>query len=594
MTTTDLMPTRDLRFLLEEVHGLGDLLTADRYAHTDLDTLRSVLDLARDVAHDVFLPLAPKLDAEEPTLADGRVTVPEGTKTAVGAFVEAGFQATSFSLEDGGMQLPAMITEAVLAFFSAASAPVVSYPALAMAAAGMLRAHGSEELRQRYLAPMIEGRWFGTMALSEPQAGSSLADLTTAARPADDGTYRLVGNKMWITAADHDLTENIVHFVLARIEGAPAGTRGISLFLVPKILPDGTHNDVRVVGLNHKLGYRPAANTVFAIGDQGGAVGWLVGEPHQGLRCMFHMMNEARIAVGLSASAMGWAGYRHSLRYARERLQGRPLTSKDPTSPQVPLTEHADVRRLLLSQKALAEGGLALALWAARLVDEGRVAADRGDDATAGQLAMLLDVVTPIVKGWCSHYGVAANDEAIQVHGGYGYTRDYAVERIWRDNRLNPIHEGTNGIQAMDLLGRKVGAGQGAAAMLLMARLQDGIARGRAAGPVASALAGELAVAVERLATTTTTLLLGAPKDPAAFLANATPYLHLAGHTVVAWLWLEQVLAAEPGAEGDAFLRGKLAAARYFYRWELPRTAHWASLLAPIDRTPLDTDPDDL
>ncbi|MEQ1571810.1 MAG: acyl-CoA dehydrogenase [Myxococcota bacterium] len=592
---TDLFPIRDIGFLLEQVLRVDTLLAAPRYAHLDLDAARSTLALARELAADVFLPVAHAVDEREPQLIDGRVVLPDEVRAAVHAFRDAGFMAAPFDLADGGLQLPMVVTEATLAILAAASAPLASYPGLTMAAAGLLRAHGSDELRQAWLPAMIEGRCFGTMALSEAGAGSSLADLTTTAHPATDdrfpGTFRLVGTKMWITAADHDLSDNIVHFVLARIAGAPPGTRGISLFLVPKRLPDGSPNDVRVVGVNHKMGYRAAVNTVFALGDGGGAVGWLIGEAHQGLRYMFHMMNEARIAVGLGAAAMAWAGYRHSLAYARDRLQGRPIAGRDPTSPQVPLVAHADVRRMLLSQKALAEGGLCLALWAARLVDDQRIARDAGDDAGANQLAMLLDVVTPIVKAWCSHHGLRANDEAIQVLGGYGYAREYPVERIWRDNRLNPIHEGTNGIQAIDLLGRKIGSGQGAGAAALLARLRDGVERARAGGPVARSLAERLAAEVDQLTAVTGALLAGAGADPEAFLANATPYLHLTGHVVVAWLWLEQVCAIEAGP-ADAFAQGKLQAARYFYGWELPSTRAWASVLTPIERTPLDTHPD--
>jgi alkylation response protein AidB-like acyl-CoA dehydrogenase len=471
---TDLFPARDFTFLVEDVLGLPELLAAPRFAHTDVDTVRSVLELARSMAADVVLPNAAAADRDHPRLVDGKVVVPDALRTCTDAFRESGFIGGPFALQDGGLQLPAVVTEAVLALLSAAGAPLVVLPGLTMAAAGLLRAHGSPELVARYLPGMLEGRVFGTMALSEPHAGSSLADLTTTATPRGDGTYGLVGNKMWITGADHDLSENIVHFVLARLQGAPPGVRGISLFAVPKVLPDGSRNDVRVVGLNHKMGYHAAINTVFALGDRGGAQGWLVGEPHQGLKCMFHMMNEARIAVGLGAAAMGWAGYRHSLAYARDRVQGRAITNRDPSSPQVPLTAHADVRRMLLSQKALSEGGLHLALWAARLVDERHVQSDAGDAAAAQQTAMLLDLVTPVVKAWCSDYGLAANHDAIQILGGSGYTKDYAVERIYRDNRLNPIHEGTNGIQALDLLGRKIGAGGGAAAALLVGRLQAG------------------------------------------------------------------------------------------------------------------------
>jgi len=595
---TDLFPLRDLDFLLWEVLSLGDLLTADRYAEHDEDSVRGMLELARSIAADVFAPVAPVLDAHEPELVDGRVRLHPAAKEALEAYLEAGFQTAGFAESDGGMQLPYLVSMATNVLFGAANTPLLVYTSLTQAAANLLVAHGSEALKAEWLPPMVEGRFFGTMALSETQAGSSLADLSTQAVAQPDGTYRLRGSKMWITGTDHDLGGNIVNLVLARTPDAPAGTRGISLFLVPQFLADeaGDYtvpNDVRVVGINHKMGFRAAVNTVWALGDEGGAVGWLVGEENHGLKYMFTMMNEARTAVGLGAATMAWAGFRHSLSYARERPQGRPVRQRDPAAPQVPIVEHADVRRMLLSQKALAEGGLCLSLYAAVLVDRERVASDRGDDAEKRRLGLLLGVLTPVVKAWCSHHGLRANDDAIQVLGGYGYTRDYAVERLYRDNRLNPIHEGTNGIQALDLLGRKV-FGHGAGAVLLQ-QLGKGVARGAEAGGLAAELSTVLQEAVGRVVAATTALGgLGQAGDVETMLANATPYLQLVGHTVVGWMWLEQVIVAQAGLDADpsdSFLRGKLAAARYFFRWELPRTAHWASLLNPVDRICLDTDP---
>ncbi|MEZ4320588.1 MAG: acyl-CoA dehydrogenase [Myxococcota bacterium] len=595
---TDLFPLRDLTFLLEDVLDLDGILAAPAYAMHDRETLRSTLELARELAHDVFLPSAAVLDATEPQLVDGRVVLDPLAKETLEPYFASGFQAAGFDEADGGMQLPYLATMAVQVLFGAANTPLLVYPSLTAAAANLLRAHGTAEQRERWMRPMIEGRFFGTMALSETQAGSSLADLTTVAHPQPDGSFRLVGSKMWITGTDHDLGENIVNLVLARLPDAPPGTRGISLFIVPQKLEDadGAYtipNDVRVVGLNHKMGFRAAVNTVWALGDEGGATGWMVGEPHRGLTYMFHMMNEARTAVGLGAATLAWAGYRHSLAYARERPQGRPLRQRDPTSPQVPIVEHADVRRLLLSQKALAEGGLALGLRVASLVDRARIAREAGDGSEAKRLETLLDVLTPIVKAWCSHHGLRANDAAIQVLGGYGYTRDYPVERLYRDNRLNPIHEGTNGIQALDLLGRKV-LGQGGGAVLLQ-EIGVTLAAAMQEGPETRARAAELAEAVQRVVATTTALAgVGQTGDVELLLANATPYLHLVGHTVVAWQWLEQVRVAEvqlASSPDDAFLKGKLAAARYFFHWELPRTAQWAALLDPIERTCLDTDP---
>ena len=597
--TTDPLPLRDLQFLLWGLLRLPELLDSPRYDDHDDDTVLEMLTLARSMALEVFAPTAPVLDAHPPELVDGRVRMHPMAGEALSAYLDAGFQTAGFAADDGGMQLPYVVTAATNVLFGAANTPLLVYSSLTQAAANLLVAHGSDELKAEWLAPMIEGRFYGTMALSETQAGSSLADLTTRAERRADGTYRLVGSKMWITGTDHDLGDNIVNLVLARTPDAPPGTRGISLFLVPQFLRDerGAYtvpNDVRVVGLNHKMGFRAAVNTVWALGDEGGATGWLVGEENQGLKYMFHMMNEARTAVGLGAATMAWAGYRHSLAYARDRPQGRPMRQRDPSSPQVPIVQHADVRRMLLLQKALAEGAMALALYAATLVDRQRVAADRGDAGEAQRLELLLGVLTPVVKAWCSHHGLRANDQAIQVLGGYGYTRDYPVERLYRDNRLNPIHEGTNGIQALDLLGRKV-FGHGAGAVLLQ-ELGKGVARGVAAGGLAAELAGELQQAVERVVAATTALGgLGQTGDVERMLANATPYLHLVGHTVVGWMWLEQVVVAQRGLaddDSDVYLLGKQAAAQFFFRWELPRTAHWASLLDPVDLTCLQTDPD--
>jgi butyryl-CoA dehydrogenase len=462
-----------------------------------------------------------------------------------------------------------------------------------MGNARLLLAHGSQEQIDTYVRPELEGRWFGTMALSEPQAGSSLADITTKAEPQDDGTYRLTGNKMWISAGDHELTENIVHLVLAKIPGGPAGVKGISLFVVPKFLVNddgslGERNDVVLAGLNHKMGYRGTTNTLLNFGEgvhrpggRAGAVGYLVGEQHRGLTYMFHMMNEARIGVGMGATVLGYTGYLHALDYARTRTQGRPAGAKDPASPPVPIIEHPDVRRMLLAAKSYAEGGLALGLYCARLVDEEQTAETEEERARAH---LLLEMLTPIAKAWPSQWGPVADDLAIQVHGGYGYTRDYPVEQFYRDNRLNPIHEGTNGIQALDLLGRKA-VQQGGAGLRLLADT-IGATTARAEGTEWAGFAAAIDAQVARLLDVTAILWRTGDADVA--LANASAYLEAAGHLVVGWLWLEQALAARGD---DAFYAGKRAAATYFWRWELPKITTWLDLLAALDRTVLDTDP---
>jgi alkylation response protein AidB-like acyl-CoA dehydrogenase len=590
--SSTILSRRDLDFLLHEWLQVETLTKRPRYAEHSRETFDAVLDLAEQIATEQFAPHNRKADENEPRMVDGTVVLIPEVAEALAVFTDAGLMAGEFDEAYGGMQLPHTVGQAVFAWFKAANVGTSSYPFLTMANARLLLTHGSEEQKRTFVGPMVEGRWFGTMALSEPQAGSSLADITTRAEPQDDGTYRLTGNKMWISAGDHELTENIVHLVLAKIPGGPPGVKGISLFVVPKFLVNddgslGERNDVVLAGLNHKMGYRGTTNTLLNFGEGGhtpggrpGAVGYLVGEPHRGLTYMFHMMNEARIGVGMGATVLGYTGYLHALEYARTRTQGRPAAAKDPGSPPVRIVEHPDVRRMLLAAKSYAEGGLALGLYCARLVDEEQTAETEEERARAH---LLLDTLTPIAKAWPSRWGPVADDLAIQVHGGYGYTRDYPVEQFYRDNRLNPIHEGTNGIQALDLLGRKVVAQGGAGLALLTGAI--GATTAHAAGTEWSGFAADLDRAVQRLASVTATLW--GTGDPELALANASAYLEAAGHVVVGWLWLEQALAT--GSATSDFHEGKRAAARYFHRWELPTVHPQLDLLESLDRTVLDT-----
>jgi butyryl-CoA dehydrogenase len=584
-----LLSRRDLDFLLYEWLDVETLTKRERYAEHSRQTFDAVLDLSARIATEQFGTHYKKSDAEEPRFDGERAHVIPEAKAALEVFARAGLVGAGMDTEVGGMQLPAVVTGACMAWFQAANVATAAYPFLTIGNANLLRAHASPELVERFVPPMVEGRFFGTMCLSEPQAGSSLADITTRAIPAGDGTYRLFGNKMWISGGDHDLSENIVHLVLAKIPGGPPGVKGISLFVVPKFLvPGGERNDVVLAGLNHKMGYRGTTNTMLNFGEgryspggAPGAIGYLVGEAHQGLSYMFHMMNEARVGVGLGATALGYTGYLRSLAYARSRPQGRPVAAKDPAAPQVPIIEHTDVRRMLLAQKSYVEGALALNAYCARLLDE-RATGLSGEDRE--RAATLLDVLTPIAKSWPSQWCLEANSLAIQVHGGYGYTREYDVEQLYRDNRLNPIHEGTHGIQALDLLGRKVVMGGGAGLALLASTIAGTVARGRSAGGELGTFADALEGAVDR--TVAVTAHLWGTGDVDLALANATVYLEAVGHVVVAWIWLEQVLAAH-GREGD-FYDGKRQAARYFYRWELPRTGPQFDLLTSLDRTTLD------
>lgn len=580
-----------LDFLLHDWLNVTSLCARARFADHGRETFDAVLDTCERIARDRYAPFNRLVDTEEPRFDGEKVILPQATHDAWKAYADSGMLAAAQDADNGGMQLPYTVEAAGNAFFAKASVSIGA-GLLTTGNANLLMAHGTPAQRRVFAMAEFEGRWAGTMCLSEPQAGSSLSDVATRAVPDGEGSesdplgprYRLHGHKMWISAGEHELTENIVHLVLAKIPGPDRrlvpGTRGISLFIVPKKMVDadgrltGERNDVALAGLNHKCGWRGTTNTLlnfgegrFQPGGRAGAVGYRVGEPGQGLRAMFHMMNEARIGVGIAAAMLGMAGYEVSLAYARQRPQGRPITGngKDASQPQVPIIEHADVKRMLLAQKAYAEGALALELYCARLVDEQHT----GEPEAARDAALLLEVLTPVAKSWPSEWCLEANSLAIQVLGGYGYTRDFPVEQYWRDNRLNMIHEGTHGIQALDLLGRKVVMDGGAGLKLLAAHIGLTVER---AGHVdglaehANALAG----ALQRLgAATKAAWATGVPEEA---LANATPYLQAFGHVVLAWVWLDVALvSAEPG---------RRAALRYFYAYELPKIDAWLGVVA--------------
>lgn len=593
-----LMDRREIDFLLDGMLEIDALLARPRYAHLDRDALAQVLDTADKLAAEKFAPHYHDVDKHEPERIDGKVVMLPAVKEAVQALAEAGFMAAHHDEELGGLQMPWSVVQAAFSFFQTANISTAAYPFLTIGAGNLIRAFGTDEQRARFLAPMLTGRFFGTMALSEPQAGSSLADIRTTATPNADGTYAITGTKQWISAGEHELSDNIVHMVLAKIKGAPAGVKGISLFIVPRyrVNEDGSlgpDNDVKLVSLLHKMGYRGTTSTILSFGEEGRCQGFLVGKEHHGLSYMFQMMNEARIGVGLGASVLGYAGYRYSAEYARTRTQGRPIDGRDPTTPMISIIEHADVRRMLLQQKAASEGAIALCLLCARLVDEEKTAPEEADRRRA---SLLLELLTPIAKSWPSEHCLEANKWAIQILGGYGYTRDYPVEQYYRDNRLNPIHEGTYGIQANDLLGRKVFMEGGAALEVLGAAVQQTI-RQAAANPTLAAHAAALGEALARVGTVTAQLgKVRAGGQVALCLANATSYLEMFGHTVMAWIWLRQALVAsawlDQGRGDAAHMQGKLAACRWFFAHELPKTATQAALLTSLDRTVLDVSPD--
>jgi alkylation response protein AidB-like acyl-CoA dehydrogenase len=587
-----LINRRDLDFVLYELLKVDALATTERYAGQDRDLYDATIDAAERLATDKFATHAAELDEQEPTFDGERVHLIPAVKEALDAYVEAGFMGASLDADIGGMQLPWTIAQACAAYFYAANVATTAYPFITIAAANLMNKFGTAEQKQRYLAPLVEGRFFATMVLSEPQAGSSLADIRTRAVPTDEGHYLLTGNKMWTSAAEHDLSENIIHFVLAKIPGGPPGVKGISLFIVPKYFVNddgslGERNDARIAGLNHKMGYRGTVNAVFNLGEQGACRGWLLGAPHQGLACMFHMMNEARVGVGLSAVALGATGYLHSLRYARERPQGRHPTNKDPQSPMVPIVEHADIRRLLLAQKASVEAGLALEMYCSWLIDLERTTVD---DALRDRYNLLLDLLTPIAKSWPAETCLEANKHAIQILGGYGYTRDYPLERFYRDNRLNPIHEGAHGIHGIDLLGRKVAMRGGAALSALLEEFDATLAEAEGLAAVAEFSA---TFRVVRGALVATTAAVGAVRDRGEVglaLANAGVYLDTFGYVVAGWMWLRMAIvaaraAATASGPDASFYASKLHTCRYFYRYELGKVPERLALLSRVDDT---------
>ena len=594
-----------LDFYLNDWLDVASLTARPRFAEHSPETFTQVLDTCERIARDKFAPFNRLVDTEEPRFDGEKVILPQATKDAWAAYAESGMLSAAQDHAIGGMQLPYTVESAANAFFAKASISI-NASLLSVGNANLLMAHGTPLQQQVFAHNEFSGRFSGTMCLSEPQAGSSLSDVAT--RAVLDGAghatdplgprYRLKGNKMWISAGEHELTENIIHLVLAKIPGPDGklvpGTRGISLFIVPKWLVDvegrltGERNDVALAGLNHKLGWRGTTNTLlnfgegkFLPGGQAGAVGYLVGRPGEGLRCMFHMMNEARIGIGMAATMLGMAGYEASLDYARQRPQGRAMgpVGKDAAAPQIPIIEHADIKRMLLAQKAYSEGALALALYCARLVDE----LHTGEPAVATDAGLLLELLTPIAKSWPSEWCLEANSLAIQIHGGYGYTRDFPVEQYWRDNRLNMIHESTHGIQALDLLGRKVTMQGGAGLTLLAATITRTVERAGQVGSL-SAHASALAAALQRLQAATQAAWSTGNAEEA--LANATPYLQGFGHVVLAWVWLEVALAALASTgQTEGFVQGKLQACRYFFHYELPRIDAWLNVVAQRDAT---------
>ncbi len=597
-----------LNFLLHDWLNVSELNQRPRFADHNDESFAAVLDTCERIAKEKFAPFNHLVDEQEPRteiMADGslRVILPQATFEARKAYAESGMLAAAQDHDMGGMQLPYTVEAAANAMFSMASVSIGSN-LLTVGNANAILVHGSQTQKDVFAVNELNGRWSGTMCLSEPQAGSSLSDITTRAVPDGDDfaaeplgpRYRLRGNKMWISSGEHDLTENIIHLVLAKIPDEQgklvAGVRGISLFIVPKQLVNtlgeltGVRNDVSLAGLNHKCGWRGTTNTLlnfgegqFPVNGAAGAVGYLIGKPGEGLKCMFHMMNEARIGIGMAATMLGMAGYKASLDYAKQRPQGRAMTTtgKDSSSPQSMIIEHADVKRMLLAQKSYSEGSFALALYCAKLVDEQHT----GEPESAAHAALLLEMLTPIAKSWPSEWCLEANSLAIQVLGGYGYTRDYPVEQYWRDNRLNMIHEGTHGIQALDLLGRKVTM-QGGAGLKALAATMLATANRASQQPTLAAHGKALQTAIQAIGAATQAAW--ADGDPHTALPNAVPYMQAFGHVVLSWVWLDVALTVQT-LPNSSFKHGKLAACDFFFNYELPKIDAWLQVVSRKDMT---------
>ena len=582
------LKTRDVEFLLYEVFNVDELVKNERYSHHDRETFAAVLELARDFAEQKFYPLAKPLDHNEPYLKDNKVvTIPE-LKNILDEYRELGFQKMSAEIALGGMQLPFVVAQAAGAFLAAANVSAIAYSFLTTAAANLLSKYGTISLKNRFLGPMIEGLFFGTMNLSEPQAGSSLADIKVVAKPTKFEHYLISGTKMWISGGEHELSENIVHMVLARLEGAPSGIAGISLFLVPKYREDSEgnftkQNDIQVVGLNHKMGWHGTTNTVLNYGENSDCHGYLIGEPNKGLLYMFHMMNEARIGVGMHATALGYTGYLHSLSYAKERIQGRRLGAPKSESNQVSIIEHPDIKRLLMMQKLAVEGSLALTLFCALLYDRYLV---ETNESSKEEINLLLELLTPVAKSWPSEFCLEANKHAIQVLGGYGYTKDFPLERFYRDNRLNPIHEGTHGIQALDLIGRKIFANEGKSFIYLLTLIKETISKAKKDAEL-KIFGDQLDASIMQLESVVESIKLKR-KNSSDYLAlsSAGIFLDAFGLILIGWMWLKQGIIVYDKLrveDTNPFYLGKKSTIKFYFNHDLPKARERLDFISRFD-----------
>ena len=586
---TKFMSLRNLRFLLYEVFDLASLTRHPYYREYDRKMLDMVLQAASELAERLLWPCFQEMDRNPPELADDTVKVHPLVKTMLKEFGNGGWIATTVPETLDGQQLPHLVSDTCQFIFSSANYSASVYPTLTDGAARLIENFGSKALYDAYVPKMRSGQWQGTMALTEPEAGSSLSDITTTAEPTDKGYYKIRGQKIFISAGDHDAVENVVHLMLAKITGAPPGVKGISLFVVPKrrISEEDAlvYNDVVTSGIFHKLGYRGCPITQLSIGDKDDCRGYLVGKPHHGLIYMFQMMNEARIGVGMGATALATAAYYASLEYAKTRKQGRKVSEKNPTQPQVSIIEHADVKRMLLFQRAVVEGSLSLLLQCSNYADLQKISNDEEKE----KYALLLELLTPAAKSYPSEMGILSISQGLQCFGGSGYCDDYPLEQYYRDARIHPIHEGTTGIHGIDLLGRKVLIQNGKGFQLYLAEVRAAV---QEAGkfPRLEPYARELSEGLDKLVRVTSHLVgISGHKGSEHFLADATLYLELFGIISIAWQWLLQAIAIQKAFEKELpigekdFYQGKFYAFRYFFAYELPKIEGLAKTLTNSD-----------
>lgn len=577
---------RNLRFLLYEVFNVEKLLQYEYFKDHDRQSFDMVLETALQIADNLLYPIYREMDASEPDLINGQVQVHHGIGKYLKAVGEAGLIGATFPYEVGGSQLPVSVASVANFIFSAANNAASMYTGLSTGAARLIINFGSREQKELYIPKMLSGEWQGTMALTEPQAGSSLSDITTTAKPLAEDKYLIKGQKVFISAGEHNQVENIIHLLLARIEGAPAGVKGISLFIVPKYrIENGSlvPNDVIPGSIYHKMGQKGTPAMHLMLGDNNDCIGYLVGEPHQGLKYMFQMMNEARLGVGLMSAAIATTAYYHALQYAHERLQGRRLNEKDAkATPPVKIINHPDVRRMLFFQKAVAEGSLSLLLECSRYSDLVEVT----DSNEKARYQLLLDLLTPIAKTFPAEYGIRAVSEAMQVLGGYGYCKDFPIEQLYRDIRITTIYEGTSAIQSQDLLGRKITMQNGAGVMALMEEISTTLQIAsfyetlKKHVEVLQKELGRMQQVLQKL------LPFAIQKDFERFLADANLFMEMASLLVVAWQWLKQAVVAQQqlmsknlSEQDELFYQSKIHTMKYFFAYELPKIKWLATRL---------------